>query len=65
MKYYEIRELGFQGMSIMLGRTGWSGEIGYEIFLRDSQFGDEFRTVSWRLVLTMGLSLLDHQTFDA
>jgi glycine cleavage system aminomethyltransferase T len=42
MKYYEIRELEPQGMPVMLDRTGWSGEVGCEIFLRDSQYGDEF-----------------------
>jgi aminomethyltransferase len=35
---------------VVVTRTGWSGEFGYEIFLRDSQFGEEL----WKRILDAG-----------
>ena len=50
LKYYEIRKLDLDGIPVMLSRTGWSGETGYEIFLCDSQYGEEL----WRRILDAG-----------
>ena len=38
--YYSLLETELDGMPLVVSRTGWSGEKGYEIFLRDGQYGD-------------------------
>ena len=40
IKFYRFKEIEFEGMPLIISRTGWSGEVGYEIFLRDGSFGD-------------------------
>ena len=48
--YYSLKETELDGIPIVLARTGWSGEIGFEIYLRDSQYGD----VLWEKVMAAG-----------
>ncbi|MBA2768402.1 MAG: glycine cleavage system protein T [Sporichthyaceae bacterium] len=36
MKYYWMDEFELDGMSVVVGRTGYSGEVGYEIYLRNA-----------------------------
>ncbi len=48
--YYRMKETELDGIPVVLARTGWSGEIGYEIYLRDSQYGD----VLWEKVMAAG-----------
>lgn len=36
MRYYELREFTLDGMRVVVSRTGYSGEIGYEIYLYDA-----------------------------
>lgn len=48
--YYRLKETELDGIPIVLARTGWSGEIGFEIYLRDSQYGD----VLWEKVMAAG-----------
>lgn len=50
LRYYEIRELDLDGIPVMLSRTGWSGEVGFEIFLRDSRCGDAL----WERIMAAG-----------
>ncbi|MDH3265843.1 MAG: glycine cleavage system protein T [Gammaproteobacteria bacterium] len=50
MKYYWLRETVLDGMPLVVSRTGWSGELGYELYLRDSQYGDEL----WERVMAAG-----------
>lgn len=40
MKYFRLRETTLDGIPLVVSRTGWSGELGYELYLRDSQHGD-------------------------
>ena len=40
LKYYWLREVELDGVPPIVSRTGWSSELGYEIYLRDSAFGD-------------------------
>lgn len=47
---YELVQTDLEGMPVVVSRTGWSGEVGYEIFLRDGGRGDAL----WELVLTAG-----------
>jgi len=41
LKYYHLIETELDGMPLVVTRTGWSGDLGYEIYLRDiSRAGD-------------------------
>ena len=40
LKYYWCRPLQLDGIDLLVSRTGWSSELGYELFLRDSKDGD-------------------------
>ena len=50
MKFYRFKELEFEGMPLVVSRTGWSGEVGFEIFLRDAQYGDAL----WERIMAAG-----------
>ena len=39
LKYYWCRETELDGIPVVVSRTGWSGEIGYEVYLRDGKLG--------------------------
>ena len=41
IKYYWFREYDLDGIPLIISRTGWSSEFGYEIFLRDGSKGNE------------------------
>ncbi len=41
LKYYWLREYNLDGIPLIISRTGWSSELGYEIYLRDSSKGNE------------------------
>src|SRR5215208_435683 len=36
LKYYHITEAELDGMPLLVSRTGWSGDLGYEIYLLDT-----------------------------
>ena len=42
LKYYWLRELDLDGIPLIVSRTGWSSELGYELYLRDGSKGDNF-----------------------
>ncbi|MDX1424688.1 MAG: glycine cleavage T C-terminal barrel domain-containing protein, partial [Kiloniellales bacterium] len=50
LKFYEIRQLDLDGIPVMLSRSGWSGEVGFEIFLRDSRHGEAL----WERIMAAG-----------
>lgn len=50
LKYYRLRETALDGIPLVVSRTGWSGELGYELYLQDSQFGDQL----WEQVMEAG-----------
>ncbi len=50
LKYYRLKETDLKGIPVVLARTGWSGEISYEIYLRDGSRGDEL----WEMVMEAG-----------
>ena len=41
LKYYWLREYKLDGIPLIVSRTGWSSELGYEIYLRDGARGNE------------------------
>jgi glycine cleavage system aminomethyltransferase T len=47
---YEFVETELDGIPVVVSRTGWSGEVGYEIFLRDGRHGDAL----WNQILIAG-----------
>ena len=40
LKYYWLRELELDEIPLIVSRTGWSSELGYEIYLRDGSKGN-------------------------
>ena len=41
LKYYWFKEYNLDGIPLIISRTGWSSEFGYEIFLRDGTKGNQ------------------------
>jgi aminomethyltransferase len=41
LRYYWCTETEVEGIPVVVSRTGWTGEVGYEIYLRDSSRGDD------------------------
>ena len=41
LKYYWFRDYKLDGIPLIISRTGWSSEFGYEIFLRDGSKGND------------------------
>lgn len=50
LKYYWLREYDLDGIPLIVSRTGWSSELGYEIYLRDSSKGDAL----WERIMDAG-----------
>ena len=40
LKYYWLRKFDLDGIPLIISRTGWSSELGYEIYLRDGSKGN-------------------------
>ena len=40
LKYYWFKECDLDGIPLIVSRTGWSSEFGYELFLRDGSKGN-------------------------
>tara|TARA_B110000037_G_scaffold194226_1_gene229737 strand:- start:125 stop:1264 length:1140 start_codon:yes stop_codon:yes gene_type:complete len=41
LKYYWLSEYDLEGIPLIISRTGWSSELGYEIYLRDGSKGNQ------------------------
>ena len=50
LAYYSLAEAMLDHIPVVVTRTGWSGEFGYEVFLRDSQYGADL----WDRILEAG-----------
>jgi aminomethyltransferase len=50
LKYYWLRELKLNDIPLIVSRTGWSSELGYEIYLRDGSRGNEL----WEKIMSAG-----------
>ena len=50
LKYYWLRHLTLDGMELVVSRTGWSSELGYEIYLQDGSRGTEL----WDRIMEAG-----------
>lgn len=50
LKYYWMRELELDGIPLVVSRTGWSSELGYELYLLNGTQGDEL----WEKIMAAG-----------
>jgi glycine cleavage system aminomethyltransferase T len=50
LRYYWCRELDLDGIPLIVSRTGWSSELGYELFLCDGTKGDSL----WEKIMAKG-----------
>jgi len=50
LKYYWLRRVELDGIPLVVSRTGWSSELGYELYLQDSSRGDEL----WERIMAAG-----------
>ena len=50
LKYYRFMEFDWDGVPLIISRTGWSSELGYEIFLRDGTQGEKL----WEHLMAVG-----------
>ena len=53
LKYFRFIEYNWHGIPLLISRTGWSGELGYEIYLRDGSAGNRL----WEHIMDVGTSL--------
>lgn len=50
MKYYDCMAADLDGIPVVITRTGWTGEVGYEIYLCDGRQGEAL----WDRVMAAG-----------
>ena len=50
LKYYRFMDFDWDGVPLIISRTGWSSELGYEIFLRDGTQGEKL----WEHLMAVG-----------
>ena len=50
MGYFHVIETELNGLKLAVSRTGWSGELGYELYLKDHIHGNEL----WDTVMAAG-----------
>jgi glycine cleavage system aminomethyltransferase T len=50
IKYYYFKEFDLDGIPVVVTRTGWTSEVGYEIYLTDTTKGSEL----WERVMKAG-----------
>jgi aminomethyltransferase len=50
LRYYWLRKVELNDIPLIVSRTGWSSELGYELYLRDGTRGDEL----WETIMAAG-----------
>ena len=50
LRYYWFLETALDGIPVVVTRTGWTAEVGYEIYLRDGSRGNEL----WERIMEAG-----------
>ena len=53
LKYYRLKQIEFEKIPLVISRTGWSSELGYEIFLCDEKKGN----ILWNKIMDLGKPL--------
>lgn len=51
LEYYWLRHYTLDGIPLVVSRTGWSSELGYEIYLRNGAHGDAL----WEKIMAAGV----------
>jgi aminomethyltransferase len=50
LRYFRFLEMALDDIPLVVSRTGWSNELGYELFLRDGSRGEEL----WQRLMDVG-----------
>ena len=50
LRYYWTAEAEIDGIPVVISRTGWTGEVGYEVYLRDGSRGSDL----WDAIMEAG-----------
>ena len=50
LRYYELASSDIDDIPVVISRTGWSSELGYEIYLKDGRQGDRL----WERIMEAG-----------
>jgi aminomethyltransferase len=50
LEYYHLRETHLDDIPLVITRTGWSAEVGYELYLREARYGEAL----WDKVMAAG-----------
>lgn len=50
LRYYWLRAVKLDGIPLIVSRTGWSSELGYELYLQDGARGDDL----WEKIMAAG-----------
>ncbi len=50
LRYFWLTAVDLDGIPLIISRTGWSSELGYEIYLRDGARGDDL----WEHLMAVG-----------
>ena len=50
LKFFYFKETKIDNIPVLVSRSGWSGEAGFEIYLRDSSLGNKL----WELIMQVG-----------
>lgn len=50
LRYYWLQKRELDGIPLVISRTGWSSELGYELYLQDATRGDEL----WEKIMAAG-----------
>ena len=51
LKYYHFIDTDLDGIPVIVTRTGWTAEVGYEVYLRDGSRGTDL----WERIMAAGL----------
>jgi glycine cleavage system aminomethyltransferase T len=58
LKYYHFMETELDGIPVIVTRTGWTAEVGYELYLRDGSRGTDL----WERIIAAGTPYDIHPT---
>ena len=50
LKFFYFKEDNIEGIPLVIARSGWSGEAGYEIYLKDGTKGNQL----WEIIMEAG-----------
>ena len=50
LKFFYFKETKIDNIPVVISKSGWSGEVGFEIYLRDSSLGNKL----WELIMQAG-----------